>query len=139
MSILNCNCRCACGLRAVAVSAIVGVLAAFFLITGVITVLPVFLWVAFGVSAAYLGVLTLALALTRRNEGCSCQCDLLKLVLAGILGTILLSLVLLAVGIVATSILSAILVGILLFAFALIFTATACFVVCLTDCEGCNG
>jgi inhibitor of the pro-sigma K processing machinery len=32
MSILNCNCRCACGLRAVAVSAIVGVLAAFFLI-----------------------------------------------------------------------------------------------------------
>ena len=122
MSILNCNCRCACGLRAVAVSAIVGVLAAFFLITGVITVFPV-----------------LALALTRRNEGCSCQCDLLKLVLAGILGTILLSLVLLAVGIVATSILSAMLVGILLFAFALIFTATACFVVCLTDCEGCNG
>ena len=137
MSIFNCHCRCTCGLRAIAVSAIAGVLAAFFQITGVITVTPAFLWVTFGVAAVYLGLLVLTQGLAHRQNGCGCLCDLLKLVLAGILGTILLSLILLAVGIVATSILSAILVGLLLFFFTLIFTATACFTVCLTDCEPC--
>lgn len=138
MGFINCNCRCACGLWAIVASAILGVLAAFFQITGIITVVPVFLWVAFGIAVAYLGILTVAAALNRRNDGCGCRCDLLNLVLTGILGTILLALVLLAVGIVATSVLSAILVGVLVFFFALIFTGTACFIRCLSDCETCG-
>jgi len=56
-------------------------------------------------------------------------------VLAGILGTVLFSLVILAVGIVATSVVSAILVGLLVAFFALIVTATACLIRCLADCD----
>ena len=134
MSLISCSCRCRCTIAAVLLSAIVGVLTAFFQITGVITVTDTFLWVVFGIAVGYLAVLVIATALARRAEVCSCACDLLDVLLTGILGSILLSVVLLAVGIVATSILSAILVGGLLFFFALMLTVSACYVRCLADC-----
>lgn len=134
MSLLNCNCRCSCALASLIAGAILGVLAAFFQITGVITVAPVFLWVAFGIAVVYLGVLVIASALDRRVEACGCLCTTVNVLLAGILGTILLSVILLAVGIVATSVVSAILVGLLVFFLALTFASTACLVRCYSDC-----
>ena len=136
MSIFGCNCRCSCTAAAAIVSAILGVLAAFFQITAVITVTPVFAVVALGIAVVYLGGLVVTTALARRGEPCRCICAILNAVLAGILGTILLAVVLLAVGIVATSILTAILVGLLVFFFALTLTGSACLVRCLADCEG---
>lgn len=136
MSLLNCNCRCNCTLAALIVSAILGVLAAFFQITAVITVTTVFLWVSFGIAVVYLGVLVIASALDRRVEHCGCMCTVVNTLLAGILGTILLAVVLLAVGIVATSVISAILVGLLVFFLALTFASSACLVRCLSDCGG---
>lgn len=133
MALLNCNCRCNCTLTALIASAVVGVLTAFFQITGVITVTPVFLWVVFGIGVVYLGVLVAA-ARSRGTESCGCLCTVLNALLAGILGSILLAVVLLAVGITATSVLSAILVGLLLFFFTLTLTGSACLVKCLTDC-----
>ena len=128
-----CNCKCSCTAAAVIASVIVGVLAAFLQITAVITVTPVFLWVAAGVAAVYLGILVLRAGCCA-GEGRTCACAALNALLAGVLGTILLALVLLAVGIVATSVLSAILVGLTLFFFALTISATACFVRTAAGC-----
>ena len=139
MAQICCNYKCSCTVAAVVVSAIVGVVTAFFQITGVITVAPVFLWVVFGIAVAYLGVL-LAAAFAGTNIQSRCKCSVLNSVLIGILGAILLSVILLAVGIVATSVVSAILVGLLLFFFALTLTASACLVRNLTGCSSsaCN-
>lgn len=134
MSLGNCNCKCSCTLAAIIASVIVGVVAAFLQITGVITVAPVFLWVVFGIAVVYLGVLVVATALARRTEETECVCSALNTLLAGILGAILFALVLLAVGIIATSILSAILVGILLFFFTLTLASSACLVRSLAAC-----
>ena len=134
MAIFNCSNRCSCGGAALAASTVAGVLAAFFQITGVITVTPVFLWVALAVAVGYLGLLVLAVP-TGRAEPDTCLCSALNLLLLALLGTVLLALVLLAVGIVATSVLSAILVGLLVFFFSLVFTGTACYVRCAANCE----
>ena len=136
MPLCNCNCRCSCTAAALIVSAILGVLAAFLQITGVITVTPVFLWVAFGIAVVYLGILVLAVALAGRTERSACRCSALNALLTGILGTILLALILLSVGIVATSVISAILVGLLLFFLSLALAGSACYVRVLAECEG---
>lgn len=135
MAFMNCNSRCGCTGTAVIASAIIGVIAAFLQITGIITVAPVFLWVVFGIAVAFLGVLAVVTALTGRREGCGGLCTALNALLAGILGAIMTALILLAVGIVATSVVTAVLVGLLVFFFALALTSTACLVRCQADCE----
>lgn len=135
MSNMNCNCRCSCTGAAGIAGAVIGVLTAFLQITGVITVTPVFLWVAFGIAVVYLGVLVAASSPAGFPERSSCRCGALNAVLIGILGTILLALILLSVGIVATSVLSAILVGLLLFFLFLTLAGSACYVRVLSGCE----
>lgn len=136
MALITCNSKCSCTVAALIVSAIIGVLTAFFQITGMITLSPVFLWVAFGIAVVYLGILVVASGSMDREERLGCRCSVLNTLLAAILGTILLSLVLLAVGIVATSVVSAILVGLLLFFQSLTFAGSACFVRWRSDCGG---
>lgn len=135
MSLFNCNSKCACTVAAVITSLIIGVVTAFLQITAVITVAPVFLWVTLGIAVGYLAVLVVATALNRKPERRACACSTLGALLTGILGTVLFSAVLLAVGIVATSVISAILAGLLLFFFTLTLTGTACYVRHLADCE----
>ena len=137
LSMLNCNCscRCNCTLFAVIAAIIVGVLAAFFQITGAITVTAAFLWVALGIAVGYLAVLVIASAFSRRRESDICKCSALNTLLVGILGTILFAVVLLGFGIVATSVVSAILVGLLLGFSALTIVATACYVRASAECS----
>ena len=134
MPLCNCSCRCRCTAAALIISAVLGVLTAFLQITGVITVSTTFLWVAFGIAVGYLGVMTLATSGCCR-EASPCRCPSLNALLAGILGTILLSLILLSVGIVATSVVSAIFVGLLLFFLGLTLISTACYVRTVAGCE----
>lgn len=134
MSLFCCNSKCNCTVAAFIASLIIGVVTAFLQITGVITVAPVFLWVAFGIAVVYLGVLVVATALARREQQSDCTCSTLNALLVGILGTILFAVILLAVGIIATSVVSAILVGLLLFFLTLILASTACYVRYLADC-----
>lgn len=134
MSVFGCGCKFNCTAAAVIASVIIGVLTAFFQITGIITVTPVFLWVVFGIAVVYLAVLAVGAAPENGTERCAGLCTRLNVVLAGILGAILLAVILLAVGITATSVISAILVGLLLFFFALTLTGTACLVKCLFGC-----
>ena len=115
---------------AVIAALILGVVAAFLQITGVITVTSAFLWVALGIAVGYLAVLLL----THRTACKPCLCNALETVLTGILGTILFAVVLLAVGVVATSVVSAILVGLLVGFLTLIFAGSACLVLCEADC-----
>ena len=122
-----CGCKCTCTAAAVIASVIAGVLAAFLQITAVITVTPVFLWVAAGAAAVYLGILVLRSGCCGGDLG-SCGCAGLNTLLAGILGTILFALILLAVGITGTSVVSAILVGLTVFFLTLTVTGAACFV-----------
>lgn len=135
MCLCSCNSKWNCTAAAVIASVIVGVVTAFLQILGVITVGTAFLWVALGIAVVYLAGLVAVSTLDRGVKRTACACRTLAALLAGILGTVLLSLVLLAVGIVATSVLSAIGVGLLLFFLALIVTASACYVLCQADCQ----
>lgn len=133
MSICGCNCRNRCVLLAIGVSILAGILGAFLQITGTFTVTPVYLIVAFGIAVAALGVLVVSMALLRRCVG-DCLCAGLNAVLAGIVGTVLFSVIGLLVGIVATGAASAVLVGLVAGFFALTVTSGACLVRCLADC-----
>ena len=128
-----CNGRYNCTRIALIAAVIAGVTAAFLLITGGLTVTPIFLAVAFAVAVVYLGVLVASVSV--RRAAASCLRRTLRVVLAGILGTVAASVILVLTGIVATSVLSAILVGLLAFFFVLLIAGSACYVRCLADCE----
>ena len=135
MSIFGCRCKCNCLLAAAIASVILGVVAAFLQIMGMITVTPAFLWVVLGIAVVYLGVLLVAAALTEDTAGCLCPA--LNGLLVGILGAALFAVVLLGIGIVATSVLSAVLVGLLLFFFSFTLSTAACLVRSLAACGCC--
>lgn len=134
----NCNCKFNCVGLAVIASIIVGIVTAMLRITAVITVTPAFLWVLFGIAVVYLAVLLIVSAVFRGYGGRSCVCMNLPAILAGILGTILTAVILLAITFEATSIIGAIITGALLFFFSLILTATACLVKCIAGCSDNN-
>lgn len=134
MSNCNCSCKCPCTIGAIIVSAILGIIAAFLQIAGVITATVMFPMAVLAVAVVYLAVLLGTSAICPCEES-RCRCSALNTLLAGLLGSILFSTVLLAVGIVATSVLSAILVGLVVFFATLTFTATACYVRIQTGCE----
>lgn len=127
MAIFSCGCKNTCTSIAVVASLIIGVVAAFLRIVAVITVTPAFLWVTFGVAIVYLAIL-LANALFAGANVAPCTAKTVNTLLGGIVGTVLFSVVLLAIPFVTTSIIGAILTGVLLFFFSLIITATACLV-----------
>ncbi len=120
--------------RALILSAAAGVLTTFLLITGIITLSPVFLWVAFGFAAAHLLILTGAEIISAGRRYVSTCCAARYALFAGILGTILLSLVLLALETTAGGLVSSLLAGGILFFFTLSLTGTVCYVQCLTGC-----
>ena len=117
---------------AVILGAILGVIAAFSLITGALTIAPAFLWAAAGLAAVYLGILLL------RCCGCRCElgclCTNLNVLLLGILGTLLTAAILLLTGITATSPVSAILVGLLVLSLTVTFVGSACYVRSIAGC-----
>ncbi len=130
----NCNRRVECGFLAIAASVIAGVVAAIAQFTAIITLTPVFYIVALGVAVLFLAVL---LALTPNLYKTACQgCNgNLKLATIGILGTIVTSIILIAVGFAATSVLGAIFVGLLAASFALAITSIVCAVNCTGECR----
>lgn len=133
MSACDCRYKCSCTILALIASLVIGIIGAFFQITGTIDITPMILWVLFGVAAAILGLLLLSPAHQSGRYGPEC-CSILNTLLVGSLGTILFSAVLLLVGIAATSVVSAILVGLVLFFFALALTTLACYIRCIAGC-----
>ena len=136
MSSLTCYCGNKCSVLSIIASLIIGIVTAFLRVTGVITVTSAFLWVVLGIAVVYLAVVLIVTALSGcEKTGSGCVCRTLSALLAGILGTALLSVVLLAVTFAATSIIGAIIAGALLFFVSLILTETACLVKCLAKCN----
>lgn len=124
-----------CGVLAVLGSIIVGVVAAILRYTAVITVTPAFLWVVLGVAVVALA--TMGFFAVIGNSGVrSCIANYINLFLLGVLGSVLFSVILLAVAFVATSVLGAIFTGILLAAASLSLTSSACILNCIV--RGCN-
>lgn len=142
MSMNNCNCgyRYRCHLTALIASLLLGVIAAFLRITGILSLTTAFLQAAFIIAVVYLATLMLAMALANRKESCARLCVNLRTVLTGALGTILFALVLLLIDVSATSVIGALLTGVLIFFFTLLFAGTACLIKCLANCrEVCPG
>jgi len=135
MSNFNCCCSCnrnfQCTLLAIIASAIIGIVTTLLRITAVITVTPAFLWVLLGIAVVYLGGNLIVAGRINCRNTCRCANTPVTLIITGILGTILLSVVLLGITFVATSIVGAIITGLLLFFFSLFITSTACLVKCL--------
>lgn len=130
----KCGCKCDCSGIAIVAGVILGVIAAFLRITGVITVTSAFLWVTLGIAVVYLAVLLLATARIHLCGIKECICSVLPVLMTGILGTILFSVVLLAIEFAATSVIGAIITGVYIGFFAIIPGAAACFIRCILGC-----
>ncbi len=116
-----------CLIISIAASVVIGIVAAILTITGIVAVTPAFLWVIFGIAVVYLAIVFVTSTLRRFSTPPSSRSTVATFV-AGVLGTILLSVILLAIVFPATSALGAILVGLLLASFSLVITSTACLV-----------
>lgn len=116
-----------CLIIAIAASVLVGIVTAILTATEIIILTPAFLWVVFGIAVGYLAIAFIVTSLRRFDTPYSAR-SLIVAFIAGVLGTILLSLVLLAVALVQTSAIFAVLAGLLLFSFSLFITAIACIV-----------
>ncbi len=124
-----------CSAVAVIASIIIGAISAILTITAAITITPAFLWVVFGVAVVYLALLLIASVDFSGSPSKGCVCRALSVLLTGILGTILTSVILLGITFAATSVIGAIISGALLAFFSLIFTQTACLIKCLSRCK----
>ena len=129
----NCNCNMGCAEKSVVVSIIIGVIAAVLRYNATIVVTPAFLWVIFGIATVFLAILLLTSSCCGERR-CEC-CEKLHLLLAGILGTILTAIILLAITFPATSVLGAIVTGIALFFFSLTITGATCLIKCRSNCN----
>lgn len=133
----NCDCcsKYSCRDIAVASSLVVGILAGVLRYNSVISLTSAFLWVVFGIAVGFLAVSFFVSAIDGTSRTKNCDCAVVRNMLAGILGTILLSVVLLAVEFAVTSILGTVIAGGLLFFFALMLTSVVCLIKCHVACS----
>ena len=108
MFALDCNCKSSCTAVSVITSIFIGIITAFLTIMGTIAVTPAFLWVLFGIAVVYLVIILAVTARDYESSICRCIRSALSVILTGILGTVLTSVVLLAITFAATSIIGAI-------------------------------
>ena len=135
MCFCSCENRCSGATFAVVAGALLGVVAAFLRITGVIIETPAFLWVSLGIAVVYLFGLLLASPFISRAHSCRCLCTVIYALLAGVLGAALIATILLAVTFAATSVVGAIFLGLLVFFLTLTLAATALLVRCIINCD----
>ncbi len=131
----DCNTRVDCAFLAIAAAVIVGIVAAIAQFTAIVTFATVFYIVAFGIAVLFLAVLLALVPVLYRVSCQNCCNSNIKLTTFGILGTIVTSIVLLAVGFAATSGLGAIFVGLLAGFFALTVTSIVCTINCSSECK----
>ncbi len=130
----NCSCRQNCMGIAVLASIVIGIIAGFLTSSGILTVALPFLWALFAIGAVSLGTL-LVLTVLSGARSLRCICNALLLLLTGILGTLLVSVILLVIDIAAASTIGAIITGLLFLFFTLLITSSACLIRCIADCD----
>ena len=134
MSNSYCCCRRDCTTWAIVAAVVLGVLAVFLQVTGVITIGAAALTAALGVGLVALAVLLLATATAQRGDG-YCLCRSLGAALAGAIGTIVLAVTLLAFALPATGLAFLVLTGLLVAAFTLLLASVVCLIRCLSGCS----
>lgn len=130
----NCSCRPNCMGIGVLVSIVIGIIAGFLTASGILAVSTPFLWALFAIATVSLGLL-LTLTVVSGARSLRCICNSLSLLLTGILGTLLVSVILLVIDIAVGSIIGAIITGLLFLFFALLVTTSACLIRCIADCD----
>ncbi|MBQ4631333.1 MAG: hypothetical protein IJB70_10155 [Clostridia bacterium] len=135
MSKCNCGYRWDCIGISVVAGIFVAIITAFLTYSATITLTPAFLWVLFGIGVVYLGLNLLISSNTASAGTGACSCSLVPTLLAGVLGTIITSLILLGITFAATSVLGAIISGVLLGFFTLTLFSTVCLILCKTSCN----
>lgn len=129
----NCDCRCSCVRVSIIVSIIIGIIAAFLRFTAVIAITPAFLWAVLGIAVVVLAILLI----TARPAAAGthdCLCPILRVVLIGIIGTVLIALLLL--GIVCVPwVIGAIITGFLWAFLSLIIISVVCLILCKSRCR----
>ncbi len=130
----NYNYNFSCTAIAVVAALIIGTVTAILRFAAVITVAPAFFWVTFGIAVLYLAVVLGAALYGKHSNRDCCLCRNRALFTLGVLGTILASLILLAVDFAATSVAGAIITGVLLAFFTLLIASA----VCITKCSICD-
>lgn len=137
MALIDCNSkrRSACTLCSVLSSVIFGVVAAILRFRGLIAFTPAFFWVLLGASLMILAVLIAVAACGKHCRACKWKGRILNTLLAGILGTVLFSVLLLGIGYIKSTGLSAVLGGVLIAFFSLTVINTACLVKYLSLCK----
>ena len=129
----NCRCRIDCTALAVVAGIVIGIITGFLRFSAIIAVTPAFLWVTFGIAIGFL----LFAFITRNGYNTDiplCRCASFTTFIVGILGTILISIILLAIPFVATSVLGAIITGLLLFFFTILIVSVVCLLRCTYRC-----
>lgn len=136
MSNFGCGCnRNFCVTLAIFASIILGFVAAILRITATITVTPAFLWAAGGIAIVFLALL-LGISPALKGIGIrSCVCPILSVLFVGILGTLLASVILLAVEFAATSVVGAIITGALVLFLSLLIITVTCLIKCIAGCN----
>ena len=129
-----CQCKFNCSGIAVIASIIVGVIAAFLTFSGNIAISTYLLWAFFGIGLSFLA-LTLTVMGLKDYDCTECICPPLATMLAGVFGTIAMSLVLLLVDVAVATVVGAILYGLLFLFFTLLITSVACIIKCFTGCK----
>ena len=135
MSELSCRCKAQCTSIAIVAAIIIGVIAGMLTFMATITITPAFLWVLLGIAVVYLAILLATSGGSYSSRGDGCFCSSLKTLLFGILGTILVSIILLGITFAATSILGAIFAGLLLAFFTLLIVSSVCLILCKANCN----
>ena len=133
----NCNCRPQCSLIGVIVAIGIGIVGAILRYTAIVNVTPAFLWVLFGIAIVVLASTPITSALIRMGGRASCVCSSLGGILAGTLGTVLTSVLLLGITFAATSAVGAVIFGLLAGFFNMTLASIACLALCVAKC-GCT-
>lgn len=135
---VKCNCKYNCVGVSIVVSVMIGVISAILRYFSVITLTPVFLWVVLGVAVAFLAITLITSTDSTANSARGCLCSILPVVLTGILGSVITSLILLGIEFAIVSVIGAILTGLVLLFFSLLLTSVACLVLCKSRCRTCE-
>lgn len=134
MTDMDCGCNVNCSGLAIVASVIIGIITSFLVYNAAVAVTSTFLWVLFGIAVVWLALLMALGALSQSSGFKTCLCSGMPLILTGFLGTILVSLILLAVSFPAASVAGAIIKGALLLFFTLGITSAACLIRCSAGC-----
>ena len=133
----NCNCRPQCSLISIIVAVGIGIVGAILRYTAIANVTSAFLWVLFGIAVVVLASTPITAAIIRLGGRGSCVCTALGGIIAGTLGTILTSVLLLGITFAATSAVGAVIFGLLAGFFTLTLASIACLALCVAKC-GCT-